>query len=290
MKSEQIVNAVELFRDYIRFKYNSENTAINYGSAVTSFLAAFPEVSRPADINADQIIQYLLNNFPNLSSRRNAHSAIKLFYKFKSKNGFSNKFRFIEYPEKPDTIPDHVTPEDFIQIMRSCNNVMHRCILMLGYDAGFRVSEVVNLKLTSIDFELMQLKIRQSKGRKDRIVKLSVILKNFIISHINKNHPVEYLFNGQGNAPQYSVRSCEEILTTHCLKAGVKHYKFHALRHGFAMALYEDGYSLETIRDLLGHSNVKTTEIYARKNNKVIQRTTSPVERIFIEHQNRLTA
>ena len=97
MKQDDRWNAVDQFRDFIRFRSGSENTEKHYGNAVFTFLKYFENVTRHTDITADQIIQYLLR-FENLSTRRNAHSAIKLFYKFKSKNGFSNKFRFIPYP------------------------------------------------------------------------------------------------------------------------------------------------------------------------------------------------
>lgn len=259
MKSEGIVNAVKEFRDYILYQSGSESTAKNYGSAVASFLAAFPDASRPADISAEDIVIYLLTHFPNLSSRRNAHSAIKKFYQFKSKNGF-------------------------IKLMQGCDNIKHRCVLMCAFDAGMRVSEVKNLKLRKLNFELMQIHIEQGKGRKDRIVKLTKVFARFLLQYIEEYKPVEYLFNGQFSL-QYSTRSCEEILTKLCIKVGMPHHKFHELRHGFAMALYENGYSLETIRDLLGHATTKTTEIYARKNNIIIQGTQSPLEQIFTEHQ-----
>lgn len=287
MKSDAVVSAVKEFRDYIMYKSDSESTAKNYGSAVASFLVAFPNASRPSDISSDDIIQYLLNNFPNLSSRRNAHSAIKKFYKFKSKNGFSNKFRYIEYPDKPETIPDHVTKSEFIRLMQGCDNIKHRCVIMCGFELGLRVSEVTNLLLEKIDFELMQVKIKQSKGRKDRIVKLSNVFKHFLQEYIEKYKPKVYLFNGQFSL-KYSVRSCEEILTKLCVKIKMKHHKFHELRHGFAMALHENGVDIVSIQGMMGHASPDTTEIYARKSNLVIQRHMMPLEQILTEHKNRL--
>ncbi|HLF52776.1 tyrosine-type recombinase/integrase [Flavobacterium sp.] len=280
MKQDDRWNAVDQFRDFIRFRSGSENTAKHYGNAVFTFLKYFENVTRHTDITADQIIQYLLR-FENLSTRRNAHSAIKLFYKFKSKNGFSNKFRFIPYPEKPDTIPDHITKEEFIKLMQVCKNSKHRCILMFGFDAGLRVSEVINLKITDLHFEKMNIHIRQSKGRKDRIIKFTSTLRGFLEVYFSQHNPQEYVFNGQNNEPQYSTRSCQQLLRNYCKKAGIKHYKFHALRHGYSMALYEHGYGLDTIGETLGHNSRKTTQIYARKNNKVIQGIESPLEQII---------
>jgi len=75
------VNEVKSFREFIMNIYDSNNTANGYGSAVLSYLFHFKK--RPQDITAQEIIQYCLR-FENLSTRRNIHSAIKLFYKFKA--------------------------------------------------------------------------------------------------------------------------------------------------------------------------------------------------------------
>ena len=129
----EILNNVKSFRDFIMFKYKSENTAKNYGSAVTSFLSHYKDLKEPKDINADQIISYLMQ-YDNLSTRRNAHSAIKLFYRYKSRHGESSKFRFIPYPEKPDTLPIHVNKIEFLKIMAICTNKKHRAIVCLMFD------------------------------------------------------------------------------------------------------------------------------------------------------------
>jgi len=280
----EIINNVKRFREYLMYCNSSPNTAENYGSAIASFLSHFSYLKEPKEITAQMIIEYCLK-FDSLYTRRNAHSAIKRFYKFKSKHGESSKFRYIVYPKKPNTIPDHVTPHDFIKLMQSCNNLKHKCVLMFGFDAGFRVSEVINIKLKDINFDLMQLNVRQSKEKKDRVVKLTRIFAELLISYIEQFNPTEYVFNGQFDV-QYSVRSCQEILTKTCIKAGVKHYKYHALRHGFSMSLYENGEGLADIGLMLGHSSRQATEIYAKKNNKIIQGIESPVELLFKEHGN----
>lgn len=283
MKKEEIVNDVKSFQEFVRYN-NAESTAINYGNAVYSFLSAFPNISRSCDISTQEIIHYLLSKFPNLSTRRNAHSALKLYYKFKSKRGESTKFKYIDYPEKPDTIPDHVTMDDFIKIFSVCENLKHLCIVLLAFDCGLRVSEIIKLRIKDIDSKLMNVNVRQAKGRKDRILKLTQFTLDKLREYFIEYKPIEYLFNGQ-KKEQYTIRSCQQLFSDLCKKANVKHYKFHALRHGMAMMLYETGgYSLETIRDLLGHKTVETTQIYARKNNNVIQRTLSPVELLLAKN------
>lgn len=280
MKDQEIVNAVKSFQDFIMFKYKSEATARAYGSALALFLSKHPDVSRPADINADQIIAYLMQ-YQNLSTRRNAHSAIKLFYRFKSRHGESSKFRFIPYPEKPETLPIHVNIEEFVRIISVCENKKHRAILCLMFDCGLRVSEVVNLKLEDIDESNMLLNIRQSKGRKDRKVKFTKVLYGVLMDYYNEYAPVEYMFNGQFST-QYSIKSCQEIVKQLTQKAGIsKSFSPHKFRHGYAMTLLENGSTLDEIGNQLGHNSKKTTEIYARMNNKVIQKIESPLEQVM---------
>lgn len=279
MKQDEIVNTVKLFQEFILFKYKSKNTAKNYGSAITSFLFAHKEISRATDINANMIIKYLMQ-FENLSTRRNNHSAIKLFYKYKSKHGESSKFRYIPYPEKEDKLPIHVNKDEFIQMIQVCNNLKHKTIICLMFDCGIRVSEVINLKLSDIDMSNMILNIRQSKGRKDRKVKFTSILFNIIQQYYNEYAPVEYLFNGQFSN-KYSIKSCQEIVKQLAKKAGIdKGFTPHKFRHGYAMTLLENGATLDEIGNQLGHNSKKTTEIYARMDNRIIQKIESPLEQI----------
>ena len=143
----------------------------------------------------------------------------------------------------------------------------------------------------------MQIQVRGAKGRKDRLVKLSEVLLAFLRDYAREYNPKEYLFNGQFKL-QYSVRSCQELLETYRIKAGIKrHIKFHENRHGFAMAVLENGEDLSKIQHQLGHASEKTTKLYARMNNSIIQKIESPLEQILKEkallglnHQQLLTA
>lgn len=289
MTDEYISNTVKSFRQFIMFKYKSEATAKNYGSAVASFLSYYREEKDPKEINADQIICYLMQ-YENLSTRRNAHSAIKLFYRYKSKHGESNKFRFIPYPEKPDTLPIHVNKEEFMKMISVCDNKKHRAIICLMFDCGLRVSEVIKLKLEDIDQSNMLLNIKQAKGRKDRKVKFTSVLYKILMDYYNEYLPEEYLFNGQFKS-QYSIKSCQEVVKQLTEKAGIKKsFTPHKFRHGYAMTLLENGSTLDEIGNQLGHNSKKTTEIYARMNNKVIQKIVSPLEQIVSENSFGLTA
>lgn len=267
--------------EFIRYKFGGSNTDKTYCGHVKVFLEKHKHIAQPKAITAKMIIDYL-GDIPNFSTRSSAHSAIKFFYKFIQPHGESRKFKFLPYPEKTETLPNPMTKEEFVAIMKVCENIKHKCIIMLAFDCGLRVSEVVNLKITDIKSNVMQVQIRQSKGRKDRYVKLTTIMLYFLREYAKEYRPKEYLFYGQKNAPQYSVRSCQELLETYRLKAGIKrHIKFHEQRHGYAMILLENGTDLHVIQKNLGHNSPKTTELYTRMNNKIIQRPESPLEQIM---------
>lgn len=273
----EILKNVNLLRDYIMLKYQSHNTAKNYCGALTMFLVHFKDYPEPKAVSDEKIIDYLLQ-IPGHSNRRTHHSAIKLFYKIK---GQPHKFRFIPYPEKEDKLPIHVNLDEFYQMVSVCTNEKHRLIITIMFDAGLRVSEVCNLKLQDIDQSNMLLNILHAKGRKDRKVKLSGILLQMIRSYCIAHKPDTYLFNGQGSL-QYTVKSCQEVVKQLCAKAGIqKHFTPHKFRHGFAMTLLENGETLSSIKNQLGHESEKTTEIYARMNNKVIQKIESPLEQLI---------
>lgn len=269
--------------DFIRYKFGETGTGKTYCGNVRLFLYKHQHIAQPKAITAKMIIDYLVA-IPNLSTRSSAHSAIKFFYNSLHPHGESDKFKFIPYPEKVEYLPNAMTKDEFLAIIKVCDNIKHRCIIMLAFDCGLRVSEIVNLRIKDIRSDLMQVQIRQSKGRKDRYVKLSSVLLTFLRMYAREYKPVKYLFNGQNKAPQYSIRSCQELLDSQRKKAGIsRKIKFHEQRHGYAMSLLENGTDLNKIQRNLGHNSPKTTEIYARMNNKIIQQTESPLEQIVRE-------
>lgn len=280
-----IGNTIKLFQEFIMYKYGSQNTADAYGSAVKTFLYHFnSKVESPKEISADMIISYLMR-FNTNATRRNNHSAIKLFYRFKSKHGDSSKFRYIPYPEKEDKLPIHVSKEEFLKLISVCENQKHRAILCLLFDCGLRISEVINLRIADIDSASMLLNVQQAKGRKDRKVKLTPVLLAILRSYFLEYRPTNYLFTGQNNAPQYTASSCQKVVKQLCRKAGInKDFTPHKFRHGYAMSLLENGSTLDEIGNQLGHNSKKTTEIYARMNNTVIQKIESPLEQIVKEN------
>ena len=276
---------VQKVSDYIDQKYMKKegeersHTNKNYCSALKMFLyhPAHIHFSHLKDISDDVVLQYLLA-IPGRSNRCTHHTAIKLMFRL---HGFPNKLRFIPYPDKEEKLPVHVNLQEFAAMMSVCKNLKHRAIIALMFDCGLRVSEVVNLKIADIDSSNMLVHIQQSKGKKDRPVKLTVVLLSILRTYFTAYRPTTYLFEGQ-TKEMYSVKSCWEVVKQLCAKAGIKKkFSPHKFRHGYAMALLENGSTLDEIGNQMGHNSKKTTEIYARMNNKVIQKIQSPLEQIM---------
>ena len=290
MDKGKVIQKVSDFIDQKFIKRDGEkisNTNKNYCSALRMFLydERIVNYSHLKDISDDVVLQYLLS-ISGRSNRCTHHTVIKLMFRL---HGFPNKLRYIPYPEKEDKLPIHVNKEEFIKIISVCKNNKHRAVICLMFDCGLRVGEVVNLKIANIDESNMLVNVVQGKGRKDRKVKLTKVLLSILHVYMSEYNPILYLFNGQNNAPQYSIKSCQEVVKQLTEKSGIKkHFTPHKFRHGFAMGLLENGEDMSRIQNQMGHHSQKTTEIYARMNNKVIQEIESPLEQIMRENESML--
>ncbi len=123
-------------------------------------------------------------------------------------------------------------------------------------------SEVVNLKVQHIDIHRLQLLIADSKGKKDRYVALPRTILALYQQHITTHNPKDYLFEGQFGG-QYTVRSVQAVFKRAMAKANInKNIGVHSLRRSYATHLLDDGADIRFIQTSLGHSSVKSTQIY----------------------------
>jgi len=141
---------------------------------------------------------------------------------------------------------------------------------------------VVNLKITDIDSDRNQIRISQSKGKKDRYTLLSPKTLVLLREYFKAYKPKIYLFEGQ-NGEKYSARSIQTFFQEVLHKAKVKKKAtVHTLRHSFATHLLENGTDLRYIQSLLGHESSKTTEIYTHITTKGFDQIKSPLDHLDI--------
>ena len=269
-----ISNYTQNYERDLKVKNYASNTIENYVCQIRTFLNMFKEKDSPKHISSDEIKNYLLTA-KEINSQRHMHSAIKLFYKLTVHQPM--KFNFIEYARKETKLPQPLDPSEVKAIISVCKNKKHKSIIFLLYGCGLRVSEVVNLKIKSIDSVKMIINIIGGKGNKDRQVMLPtetlVLLREYFLEYT----PKEYLFNGQFDI-QYSDRSINQFLKKYAALAGIKkNIHAHLLRHSFATHLLENGTDIRLIQKLLGHANAKTTEIYTHVTSRLISNISSPL-------------
>jgi len=261
---------VELYSEDLKLKNYSVNTISNYSNQVKLFLEYFNNVAtKPSEISEKQIKQWLLLA-NSINGRKHRISAVKLFYKLTGKQPL--KFKHIEYPRSERKLPQIIEKEFLLDAIAKIKNTKHKAIIALAYSTGMRVSEVCNLKIADINSKRMIITIRQSKGRKDRIVGLSEKILAILRIYFTDYKPKEYLFNGQFDI-QYSHTSCNQIVKQYL----GKEYHFHLLRHSNATALLEAGTDLRIIQKHLGHASSKTTEVYTHVSTNVLSKMALPI-------------
>jgi site-specific recombinase XerD len=188
----------------------------------------------------------------------------------------------IDRPRKEKFLPEVLSEEEIAKIINATENLKYKAILMTIYSAGLRVSELTNLKIKDIDSSRMQIRVVQSKGKKDRYTLLGHKTLEILRKYITVSKPKEWLFEGKEGEP-YAPRTIQEILKKSVDKVGLKKkISVHTLRHSFATHLLEAGTDIRYIQSLLGHSSGKTTEIYTHITTKGFDQIKSPLDNLKI--------
>lgn len=173
-------------------------------------------------------------------------------------------------------LPVILSKDEIESLISSTKNLNHRLIIQVGYSAGLRISEIINLQWLDIDFDRNLIHLKRAKGKKDRIVMLSVKVKENLMNLTPNKKGYVFLTN---RGSKYTQRAIQKIIENAAMKAGIrKSITPHTLRHSFATHLLENGTDIRYIRDLLGHSDISTTLIYTKVSNKNIRNIKSPLD------------
>lgn len=176
-------------------------------------------------------------------------------------------------------LPNALSKEEIKLIINALTNEKHRIMLSLIYACGLRRSELLQLLPSDIERSRNLLRIRQSKGFRDRIVPLSDRTIEMVSTYMRRYKPERFIFEGQIRGEPYSPASLEKMLKSACAKAQIgKPVTLHWVRHSYATHLLESGTDLRYIQELLGHKSSRTTEIYTHVTTKSIQKIRSPFD------------
>ena len=241
----------------------SESTFKNYIRRIAIISLHFNKL--PENISDDEINEYLTSlalssNSPSRSSFKHMVYGLRYYYRHLGLNK-----RAIDLPslKKETKLPVILNRSELKELFKTPNLLKHRIVLTLIYSAGLRSQEVINLKLSDIDFERKTIHIRQSKYKKDRIVPLSNYIAKGLKKYISVEHPYVWLFNGKEPDGKYSSKGLSWVMRECLKKTNIqKQVNLHSLRHSYATHLLEDGINIVIIKELLGHSNISTTMIY----------------------------
>jgi integrase/recombinase XerD len=194
-------------------------------------------------------------------------------------------------PKKEKKLPNVLSSQEVLRLLAAVQNLKHRAILYVTYSSGLRIGEVVRLKITDFDWDRKTIRIRQGKGRKDRLTILSGTAYETVEEYVRQYQPRDsWLFPGQSGNGHLTERSVQKVFDKAVVDAGiVKAVSVHSLRHSFATHLLESGIDLRYIQELLGHQSSRTTERYTHVAVKDVRRIVSPLDRLMSEvHDSRV--
>lgn len=261
----------------------SEHTIITYKSCFEEFLNYYHQydVSQIDEAMIIDFLRYLvIERKVSVAYQNQSINAIKFFYE-RALGGQRKVYR-IDRPQADKLLPVVLSEEEVAAILNATPNLKHKAILMTIYSAGLRVGEAVRLCLSDIDSKRMQIRVVQSKGRKDRYTLLSKKTLEVLRAYFVAYHPKHWLFEGPDGGP-YSDRSIQSIMRSSVKRAGIiKAATVHTLRHSFATHLLEQGVDIRYIQSLLGHASTTTTEIYTHVTTKGFDQIISPLDRLML--------
>ncbi len=273
------LNALDRFVKTLQLKAYSGSTIKNYRQEFLKLLVLLGD--RPVDeLTTDHIKSYMLwlitKQGYQESQANTAINAIKFY--FEKVLLMPRVVYDLPRPKKPLVLPKVLGRKSIGMIINETVNLKHRCLLMLAYSAGLRVSEIVALRVSDIDSDRMCINVRRAKGKKDRVVSLSPVLLTELRNYYKMYKPREYLFEGQGGGA-YSVRSIQQVFKDAKGKAGI-HMPggIHSLRHSYATHLLEAGTDIRYIQELLGHNDIRTTWRYTHVSLRKISQIRSPLD------------
>ncbi len=260
MNNQELISAFE--ERLITQRYSPKSIKI-YVGCVSSFLKMFSKYN-PQDISLELIEKYILWIIKEKNISASYQKQI-LFSITKFYDSIYNKKvdLYSLYPKRAEyKLPKYLSLSDVQKIINGTDNLKHKSIISVLYGGGLRLSELINLQLSDINSDKMLIFIRQSKGKKDRVVMLSEKLLTLLRQYYVAYKPKFWLFEGQSGG-QYSAKSVQQVVKSAAQKAGINiNVTPHVLRHAFATHLIENGTDIRFIQELLGHNSIKTTEKY----------------------------
>jgi len=271
---------LEAFRRWLEAHRYPSTTVRTYTGMIDTFLR-FVSPKEADECTSDELVrlvdEYILPAGLSHSYQNQMVSAVKKFY--------GEVYRSVIDPGKltrprpQHRLPNVLSKEEVKRVLEAPLNEKHRVMLSLIYSCGLRRSELIALVPADIERERKLLRVRESKGFKDRVITLSEKVTGLIDAYLTRYKPEKYLFEGQYRGTRYSTSSLDKVFKDAAAKAGLnRDISLHGLRHSYATHLLESGTDIRYIQELLGHKSSRTTEIYTHVTTQSIQKIRSPFD------------
>ncbi len=274
--------AYKTFEQQVILKGQSKSTLKNYIQKIARISLHFGVL--PEFVSDDEINEYLTSlaldpRSPSRSSFKHAVYGLRYYFRMIGQTKRAIALPSIKQDSKLPIILNHT---ELKKLFVAPNLLKHKIVLTLIYSAGLRGHEVINLKISDIDFERKTIHIRQSKYKKDRIVPLSDVIAIGLRKYIDVEKPHVWLFNGKEPDGRFSVSGLNWVMRESLKKTDItKSVSLHSLRHSYATHLLEQGVNIVTLKELLGHADITTTMIYLHVAQCDVQKAHSPLDTLY---------
>ncbi len=284
-----MTDTVEDFQIYLTYeKRLSRNTIEAYIKDVMDFSFFMKEGSFPVKITEDNVLDYIISlNEKGLSNRSIARkiSSLKSFFVFLLKTGRTdeNPLENIDSPQYPKKLPHYLSLDEVERMIsqggEDPKSVRDSCIVELLYSSGIRVSELCSLRLSDIFLEKRIIRVL-GKGGKERLIpigKVAVLsIKKYLLFRMEISRKMtlpDQLFISRLGKKLTRI-SVWTYVKQRAIKAGiVKEITPHSLRHSFATHMLANGADLRSVQEMLGHSDITTTQIYTHVSTDLLKET-----------------
>lgn len=267
---------VQKLKNELKLRGLSPLTVKNYSFFVEKFLSSANKEVK--ELNQDDAKSYLAGLYDSKSKNTImlAAASLKFFYTEILKKEVGE----IRMPKKEKRLPEVLTKEEVKSLINTADNQKSKLIISMLYSTGLRVSELVNLKKEDINFGERTGWVRRGKGNKDRIFSISEGLCQQLTEYF-AGRENKYVFSQD---KPLTTRNIQKIIYGLRTKAGInKKITPHTLRHSFATHLLEDGTDIRVIQQLLGHSALNTTQVYAHVSSEMIKKVANPFDNLYKE-------
>ena len=227
--------------------------------------------------DTENIKLFLLNKFDGGASSRTVNlslNAIRYFYRDVMQRDCRIDF---QCAKTPITLPVVLSKAEIALILDVIDNDKHRLMIAIAYGAGLRVSEIISLRCRDLHVEELVIHVKNGKGQKDRITVIPEKLKGALYAVLSTKQAEDYFFSSERGG-KLTVRTAQKVFETALRKSEIqKAATFHSLRHSFATHLLENGTDIRYVQELLGHSNIRTTQRYTQVTNPQLKDIKSPL-------------